>query len=87
MGRRVVQANHLVPALANDLALREHLVREIRAVRQPSLLVTVDHGIACHAGVSAAKALGWKVLVTDHHLPGATLPVWRCRCRIRTPRI
>jgi single-stranded-DNA-specific exonuclease len=41
---------------------------------QPELLVTVDHGIACHAGIAAAKARGWQVIVTDHHLPGSTLP-------------
>ena len=41
---------------------------------KPDLLVTVDHGIACHAGITAAKARGWQVLVTDHHLPGDTLP-------------
>ena len=41
---------------------------------QPDLLVTVDSGIACHAGVAAAKARGWQVLITDHHLPGAQLP-------------
>ena len=41
---------------------------------QPDLLVTVDHGIACHAGIAAAKARGWQVLVTDHHLPGERLP-------------
>jgi single-stranded-DNA-specific exonuclease len=40
----------------------------------PSLIVTVDNGIANHAGVDAAKALGIKVLITDHHLAGPTLP-------------
>src|SRR2546427_2064013 len=30
--------------------------------------------LACHAGVTAAKARGWQVLVTDHHLPGPQLP-------------
>lgn len=40
----------------------------------PDLLLTVDSGIACHAGIAAAKARGWRVLVTDHHLPGAGLP-------------
>jgi single-stranded-DNA-specific exonuclease len=38
------------------------------------VLVTVDNGIASMEGVTAAKALGLKVLVTDHHLPAATLP-------------
>ena len=33
------------------------------------LLVTVDNGIASLDGVARAKALGMKVLVTDHHLP------------------
>lgn len=40
----------------------------------PDLLLTVDNGIACLAGVAAAKARGWQVLVTDHHLPGPRLP-------------
>ncbi|HET6603702.1 MAG TPA: single-stranded-DNA-specific exonuclease RecJ [Xanthomonadaceae bacterium] len=40
----------------------------------PGLLVTVDSGIACHEGVARARALGMRVLVTDHHLPGARLP-------------
>jgi single-stranded-DNA-specific exonuclease len=33
------------------------------------LLVTVDNGIASMDGVARAKALGMRVLVTDHHLP------------------
>jgi single-stranded-DNA-specific exonuclease len=49
------------------------LVDELASM-QPELLVTVDHGIACHAGISAAKARGWQVLVTDHHLAGPRLP-------------
>jgi single-stranded-DNA-specific exonuclease len=40
----------------------------------PDLLVTVDSGINCNAGVAAARALGCQVVVTDHHLPGETLP-------------
>ena len=47
---------------------------EVMRPLQPDLIVTVDNGIASHAGVAAAKALGWNVLVTDHHLPGTTLP-------------
>ena len=41
---------------------------------QPDLLVTVDNGIASVAGVAEAKRLGMAVVVTDHHLPGDTLP-------------
>ncbi|HET9836180.1 MAG TPA: DHH family phosphoesterase [Rhodanobacteraceae bacterium] len=40
----------------------------------PDLIVTVDNGIASIAGVAVAKARGCTVLITDHHLPGATLP-------------
>jgi single-stranded-DNA-specific exonuclease len=46
----------------------------IAAERAPSLIVTVDNGISSNAGVAAAKARGIKVLITDHHLPGAELP-------------
>lgn len=44
------------------------------ATREPKLIVTVDNGIASHDGVAAAVALGIDVLITDHHLPAATLP-------------
>lgn len=37
-------------------------------------IITVDNGISCVEGVSHAKELGMKVVVTDHHLPGFTLP-------------
>ena len=40
----------------------------------PALLLTVDNGIASVTGVERAHALGMKVLVTDHHLPGKELP-------------
>src|SRR5699024_7804114 len=42
--------------------------------RQPDLLITVDNGISSIEGVAAAQAAGLKVIVTDHHLPGAELP-------------
>ena len=41
---------------------------------RPSLLITVDNGIASHDGVTAAHRAGIKVLITDHHLSGPTLP-------------
>jgi len=49
-------------------------VVELAAVRAPTLIVTVDNGISSVAGVAAARAHGIEVLVTDHHLAGATLP-------------
>ncbi|NTS75446.1 single-stranded-DNA-specific exonuclease RecJ [Catenovulum sp. SM1970] len=38
------------------------------------LIMTVDNGISCIAGVNKAHELGIKVIVTDHHLPGEQLP-------------
>jgi single-stranded-DNA-specific exonuclease len=46
----------------------------LAAARAPRLLVTVDNGIASHEGVAEAAARGIDVLITDHHLPAATLP-------------
>ena len=42
--------------------------------RNPSLIVTVDNGVASNAGVAAARAAGIDVLITDHHLAGSELP-------------
>ncbi len=53
----------LTPALVADLAHQ-----------QADLLITVDNGVAAFAGIEAAHALGMQVLVTDHHLPGPSLP-------------
>ncbi|MBI5938527.1 MAG: single-stranded-DNA-specific exonuclease RecJ [Betaproteobacteria bacterium] len=53
--------------------LSPEIVR-LAAERRPDLLVTVDNGIAAHAGIEEAKRLGIEVIVTDHHLPGDSLP-------------
>lgn len=41
---------------------------------KPDIIITVDNGIASVEGVDAANAAGIGVVVTDHHLPGDTLP-------------
>src|SRR5206468_8629718 len=46
----------------------------LAADRGAQLIITVDNGIGSVEGVAAAQARGIDVLVTDHHLPGATLP-------------
>ena len=48
------------------------------APRRPDLLITVDNGIASIEGVARANELGIATLVTDHHLPGDTLPQAAC---------
>ncbi len=68
------RVSHAVPnRMIHGYGLSPALVEELAAL-QPDLLLTVDHGIACHAGIAAARARGWQVVVTDHHLPGPQLP-------------
>ncbi len=70
----VAQVDYLVP---NRFEYGYGLTPEIVAVAaesKPDLLITVDNGISSIDGVAAAKALGMRVLVTDHHLPGDALP-------------
>jgi len=47
---------------------------DVAAESKPDLIVTVDNGISSIDGVERAKALGIKVVVTDHHLAGDELP-------------
>jgi single-stranded-DNA-specific exonuclease len=49
-------------------------VAEMALARKPDLVITVDNGISSHTGVARLKEAGVKVLITDHHLPGDTLP-------------
>lgn len=53
--------------------LSERLIDEL-SLPLPDLLVTVDQGIGSLAGVALAKSRGMDVIVTDHHLPGPSLP-------------
>jgi len=67
-------AQFLVPnRFADGYGLTPELVHAAKKFA-PDVIVTVDNGIANHAGVEAAKALGICVIITDHHLPAATLP-------------
>ena len=53
--------------------LTPEIVR-LAAGMTPDVIITVDNGIASHAGVDEAHRLGMRVFVTDHHLPADTLP-------------
>ncbi|WP_230831546.1 single-stranded-DNA-specific exonuclease RecJ, partial [Yersinia pseudotuberculosis] len=66
--------DYLVPNRFEDgYGLSPEVVEQV-AARGAELIVTVDNGISSHAGVDLAHAKGIQVLVTDHHLPGETLP-------------
>ncbi len=70
------QVDYIVP---NRFEYGYGLTPEIVALtvreKSPDIIVTVDNGIASVDGVAAANACGVQVLVTDHHLPGDTLPL------------
>lgn len=77
LGLRMLGAAHVDYLVPNRFDYGYGLTPEIVEValqRQPDVLVTVDNGISSLEGVAAAQAAGLKVLVTDHHLPGAELP-------------
>ena len=76
-GLRLLGARDVGYAVPNRMrhgyGLSPAIVEELLP-RKPDVLITVDNGVAAHAGVATAKASGMRVIVTDHHLPGATLP-------------
>lgn len=63
---RMVHGYGLTPSVV-DLALSRY--------PQTQVLVTVDNGIASHAGVQHARDCGLEVVVTDHHLPAKGKPL------------
>ena len=77
LGLRMLGAAHVDYLVPNRFDYGYGLTPEIVAValqRQPDVLLTVDNGISSIDGVAAAQAAGLKVIVPDHHLPGAELP-------------
>jgi len=50
----------------------------LAATLKPDIILTVDNGIASVDGVASSNALGIKVLITDHHLPGQVCPEAAC---------
>ena len=75
MGARV---DFLVPnRFEHGYGLTPEIAREA-AKRNPHWLITVDNGIAAVDGIAEANRLGLRVLVTDHHLPGAVRPDAEC---------
>ena len=72
------EVGYLVPNRFDyGYGLTPEIVR-LAAQQKPDLLITVDNGIASVDGVAEANRLGMRVLVTDHHLPGDTLPDAAC---------
>ncbi|MDY0969870.1 single-stranded-DNA-specific exonuclease RecJ [Siccibacter turicensis] len=67
--------DYLVPNRFDDgYGLSPEVVDQAHA-RGAQLILTVDNGISSHSGVARAHELGIPVVITDHHLPGETLPL------------
>ena len=74
---RAMGMRHIDFIVPNRFEYGYGLTPEIVTLAQqyhPDLIITVDNGISSVSGVKAAKQAGIKVLITDHHLPGAVLP-------------
>jgi single-stranded-DNA-specific exonuclease len=74
---KMMGAKHVDYLIPNRFDYGYGLSPEIVAVaftKNADVLITVDNGISSIEGVAAAKLLGMTVVVTDHHLPGSTLP-------------
>ena len=69
------QVDFLVPnRFEYGYGLTPEIVELALRTKKPDVIVTVDNGISSHEGVITAKAAGLKVVITDHHLPAASLP-------------
>lgn len=67
--------DYLVPnRFEYGYGLTPEIVAVAIATKKPDLIITVDNGISSYEGVAAAKKAGLKVIITDHHLPGLSLP-------------
>lgn len=67
--------DYLVPnRFEYGYGLSAPLVDVAVATKSPKLIITVDNGISSIEGVDRANMHGVDVIVTDHHLPGNTLP-------------
>jgi len=69
LGARPDTLHYVVPDRARHGYGLTPAIVDLALPKRPSLLVTVDNGIASLEGVAHARALGLQVLVTDHHLP------------------
>lgn len=69
------QVDYVVPDRFRDGYGLSPAVVQTASALKPEVLMTVDNGISSIEGVAAARAAGIRVVITDHHLAGAHLPV------------
>ncbi|MBW0454394.1 MAG: single-stranded-DNA-specific exonuclease RecJ [Candidatus Kinetoplastibacterium crithidii] len=69
--------NFIVPnRFNNNYGLSVDIIKQAyeESTEKPDLIITVDNGISSVEGVEYARQMGIDVIITDHHLPGKTLP-------------
>lgn len=59
--------------LEDGYGLSEHTVNKVLDL-EPDLVITVDCGVKSNEEISYLKTKGVDTVVTDHHMPGKTLP-------------
>ncbi|AGF79413.1 single-stranded-DNA-specific exonuclease RecJ [Desulfocapsa sulfexigens DSM 10523] len=61
---------HIPNRLTDGYGIQKDGLRKVSENRDTDkcLLITVDNGISAHEAVEYAKKLGYKVIITDHHL-------------------
>ncbi|MBK7892415.1 MAG: single-stranded-DNA-specific exonuclease RecJ [Bdellovibrionales bacterium] len=65
---------HQPQRLVEGYGLHSSSIQKLFDEHQCSLIVSIDLGITGNEEVEFARSLGIDVIVTDHHLPGLTLP-------------
>ncbi len=73
--RAGAEVSFFIPNRFSDgYGLHLDCIQELKATRDPHLLVSVDCGVRSLAEVSASRELGLDWIITDHHALGAELP-------------
>ncbi|MBQ9786283.1 MAG: DHH family phosphoesterase, partial [Clostridia bacterium] len=67
--------NYFLPnRYVDGYGLTTAVIDKVKRLYTPELIVTVDCGLTAYAEVEYAKTLGIKMIVTDHHEIGDTIP-------------
>lgn len=71
LGTKPENLNFMVPnRFKHGYGISQGVVDDLIATKgKPDCIITVDNGIAAHAGIDYCNSIGIEVLVTDHHLP------------------
>lgn len=72
MGARVMP--YIPHRVDEGYGLSQKGIDAVREQFDPTLIITVDHGITAYEKVEYAKSLGIDVIVTDHHVKPTKLP-------------